>query len=65
MEAVSSGPREPAALGILHQGQAGHVLLYLHRYFLTSFDYPNKRADLLRWDERIIRTVEQELHTED
>jgi polyphosphate kinase len=35
------------------------------RYFLTSFDYPNKRADLLRWDERIIRTVEQELHTED
>ena len=35
------------------------------RYFLASFDYPDKRADLLRWDERIIRTVEQELHIED
>lgn len=35
------------------------------RYFLSSFDYPGKRSDLLRWDERIIRDVQQELHVED
>lgn len=35
------------------------------RYFLSSFDYPDKRTDLLRWDERIIRDVQQELHVED
>jgi polyphosphate kinase 2 len=35
------------------------------RYFLQSFDYPGKRADLLTWDPRIVRTVEQELHVED
>ena len=35
------------------------------RYFLATFDYPDKRADLLRWDERIIRSVQQELHVED
>lgn len=31
------------------------------RYFLSRFDYPNKRSELLTWDPRIIRTVEQEL----
>jgi polyphosphate kinase 2 (PPK2 family) len=35
------------------------------RYFLAGFDYPGKRAGLLAWDPRIIRTVEQELHVED
>ena len=35
------------------------------RYFLASFDYPDKRKELLSWDPRIIRTVEQELHVED
>ena len=35
------------------------------RYFLGSFDYPDKRADLLRSDERIIRSVQQELNVED
>lgn len=35
------------------------------RYFLAAFDYPDKREDLLAWDPRIIRTVEQELHVED
>ena len=35
------------------------------RCFLASFDYPDKRTDLLRWDERIVRTVQQELDVED
>ena len=35
------------------------------RHFLASFDYPDKRVDLLRTDERIVRTVEQELNIED
>ena len=35
------------------------------RYFLASFDYPDKRRELLAWDSRVIRTVEQELQVED
>ena len=35
------------------------------RYFLATFEYPDKGADLLRWDERIVRTVEQALLIED
>mgnify|MGYP000960662290 CR=1 FL=1 len=35
------------------------------RFFLARFDYPDKRGELLAWDPRIIRTVEQELHVED
>lgn len=31
------------------------------RYFLAHFDYPDKREELLAWDPRIVRTVEQEL----
>ncbi|HHO49531.1 MAG TPA: polyphosphate kinase 2 [Deltaproteobacteria bacterium] len=31
------------------------------RYFLDGFDYPDKRTELLTWDPRIVRTVEQEL----
>lgn len=31
------------------------------RYFLAQFDYPDKREELLAWDPRIVRTVEQEL----
>jgi polyphosphate kinase 2 len=35
------------------------------RYFLASFGYPEKRRELLAWDTRVIRTVEQELQVED
>ena len=35
------------------------------RYFLASFDYPEKRTDPLRWDQRVIRSVQQELQVED
>ena len=31
------------------------------RYFLAGFDYPNKRIELLTYDKRIVRTVEEEL----
>jgi polyphosphate kinase 2 len=31
------------------------------RYFLSRFDYPGKREELLRWDPRIVRSVEQEI----
>lgn len=35
------------------------------RHFLAGIDYPDKRHDLLAWDPRIVRNVEQELHVED
>ena len=31
------------------------------RYFLSRFDYPGKREELLQWDPRIVRSVEQEI----
>lgn len=31
------------------------------RYFLSRFEYPGRRAGLLRWDPRIVCTVEQEI----
>ena len=31
------------------------------RYFLSQFEYPGKRSELLHWDPRIVRTVSQEL----
>ena len=35
------------------------------RRFLDAFDYPEKRPDLLRWDRRIVRSVEAEMGVED
>ncbi len=35
------------------------------RYFLSHFDYPGKRDELLEVDRRIVRTVEEELGVED
>ena len=35
------------------------------RFFLAGFDYPDKREELLAWDPRVVRTVDQELHVED
>ena len=35
------------------------------RYFLAAFDYPDNRDELLVWDPRIVRGVDQELHVED
>ncbi len=31
------------------------------RYFLSRFEYPGKRDELLAWDPRIVRTVDQEI----
>ena len=35
------------------------------RYFLSHFDYPDKKEDLLQMDPRIVRTVQEELGVED
>ena len=35
------------------------------RYFLSHFDYPGKREELLEVDRRIVRTVQEELGVED
>ncbi len=35
------------------------------RYFLAGIDYPDRRDDLLAWDPRIVRSVDQELNVED
>ncbi len=35
------------------------------RFLLSKMDYPNKREDLLQYDTRIVRTVEQEIGVED
>ncbi len=35
------------------------------RRFLDAFDYPDKRTDLLCWDRRILRAVEEERGVED
>ncbi len=35
------------------------------RYFLSHFDYPGKREELLALDRRIVRTVQEELGVED
>jgi polyphosphate kinase 2 len=35
------------------------------RHFLSGFDYPDKRTDLLAVDRRIVRSVGEELHVED
>ncbi len=35
------------------------------RYFLSQFDYPGRRQELLALDRRIIRTVQEELGVED
>lgn len=35
------------------------------RFYLSHFDYPERRAELLRVDRRIVRTVQEELDIED
>jgi polyphosphate kinase 2 len=35
------------------------------RHFLNRFDYPDKRHDILQVDDRIVRTVKEELGVED
>ena len=35
------------------------------RYFLSNLDYPGKRHELLEYDKRIVRTVQEELEVED
>ncbi len=35
------------------------------RYFLSQMDYPGKREELLQYDPRIVRTVDEELEVED
>jgi polyphosphate kinase 2 (PPK2 family) len=35
------------------------------RYLLSHIDYPDKRGELLQYDTRIVRTVEQETGVED
>ena len=35
------------------------------RHFLAGVDYPDKREDLLAWDPRVVRSVDQELNVED
>ncbi|WP_460020462.1 polyphosphate kinase 2 [Magnetospira thiophila] len=35
------------------------------RYFLSNIDYPDRNLDLIRYDRRIIRTVQEELGVED
>lgn len=35
------------------------------RFFLNHFDYPDKNEDVLEYDRRIIRTVDEELGVED
>ena len=35
------------------------------RYFLSHFDYPDKREELLEVAQRIVRTIEEELGVED
>ncbi len=35
------------------------------RYLLSKMDYPGKRKELLKYDHRIVRTVQEELGTED
>ncbi|MCB2102889.1 MAG: polyphosphate kinase 2 [Rhodobacterales bacterium] len=35
------------------------------RYFLSNIDYPDKRRELLEYDQRIVRTVQEELGVED
>ena len=35
------------------------------RFYLRHFDYPERRAELLRVDRRIVRTVQEELDIED
>lgn len=35
------------------------------RYLLGKLDYPNKNNELLRYDRRIVRTVQEETGVED
>ncbi len=35
------------------------------RHFLAGIDYPDRRDELLAWDPRIVRSVDQELNVED
>ncbi|MCP5372494.1 MAG: polyphosphate kinase 2 [Hyphomicrobiales bacterium] len=35
------------------------------RYFLSHIDYPDRNDDLLAYDTRVVRSVDEELHVED
>lgn len=35
------------------------------RYYLSQFEYPGKRSELLTYDRRIIHTVSEELALDD
>jgi len=35
------------------------------RFFLSQFDYPDKKEDILEYDKRIVRTVHEEMGVED
>ncbi len=59
----TSTPEAPWA--IVKSDDKKRARLNAIRYFLSGFDYPDKNDAVLAWDRRIIRSVEQELHSED